>query len=94
MATVQAAGTNYARLTGGVAATVKDRAGFVGKVIVTAAITGSITVYDATAATAGKEVYVSAATPAIGTVVDLGIRCKEGIHVEPGTAGTVVVAFE
>lgn len=94
MATTQAFGTNYERLTGGIAETIKDRPGIVGKIIVTAAITGSITVYDAAAATAGTEVYVSAATPAIGTVVELGLRCKTAIHVVPGTAGTIVVSYE
>jgi hypothetical protein len=95
VAVTQAFGTNYKRLTGGAAAVVKDRGGIVGKVIVTAAITGSITVYDdPAAATGGSEVFVSPATPAVGTVFELGLRCKSGIYVAPGSAGTIIVSFE
>lgn len=94
MPTSQANGLNYAVFTGGVAGAAKDRPGFLGKVVVTANVTGAITIHDNATAASGPILYASAATPTAGTVVDLGVRAKFGIFVTPGSAGTVLVAFE
>lgn len=86
-------GENSAFLTGGAAAAVKDRAGVVATISVTATVTGSITVYDNPSAASGNLVYASAANPTIGTVIQIDFPCRKGIFVTPGSAGSIAVAY-
>jgi len=70
---------------------VKNRPGRIYKLHVQAAVTGSITVYDNTAAS-GQIVYVSPAGPVIGQSFELDIPCRTGIYLS-FTSGTVTVVF-
>lgn len=98
MATTIQSGTQSAlNVTGGAAVLVKDRAGTVGTITVTSAITGAVTVHDLRAATgmaAGNLVWQSAATPAVGSIFVLNFPCRLGIVVTPGSAGAVSVSYE
>lgn len=82
-------------ITGGAAALVKGSAGRLVRLVVTSAITGSVTVNDAatTGTAAASNLVYSAATPAVGTVVYLDWPCANGIVVTPGSAGSVAVSY-
>lgn len=82
-------------ITGGAAVLVKGSAGRLVRLVVTSAITGSVTINDAatTGAAASSNLVYSAATPAVGTVVYLDWPCANGIVVTPGTAGSVSVSY-
>lgn len=87
-------GLDYVQIAaaGGV---VKARSGWLGAVIVVTAISaGAVTIYDNPSAASGTILYQSAATPAAGLVVQLGIRAKFGIFVAPFTGGPINVVFE
>lgn len=73
--------------------TVKNRPGRLFKVIVTVAGSGgNLTIYDNTSAT-GTVLFTIVGTQAVGTIYDLNLPCKVGIHVVPGTGQTVVVSY-
>ena len=78
------------------AAVVKARPGFVGTLIVNAAVTGDLTVHDitTTGAVAAANLVFSVTTPAKGAIYKLDFPCRRGIVVTPGSAGTVAVSFE
>lgn len=85
-------GANYAAFTTSNVA-VKARAGRLAKLVITAAITGSITIYDNPSAASGTILYVSAATPAVGSIIVLDIPAKTGIYLVPGSAGSGLLVY-
>lgn len=85
-------GSDYVAFTT-TAGAVKARAGRLAKIVVTASVTGSITIYDNPTAASGTIVYVSAATPAIGTVIPIDVPFRTGAWCVPGSAGGFNVVF-
>jgi hypothetical protein len=85
-------GADYVPFTT-VAGVVKARAGRLAKIVITATITGSITIYDNPAAASGNVIYVSPATPAVGTVLTIDVPAKTGMWCVPGSAGSFNVVF-
>jgi hypothetical protein len=71
---------------------IKPRAGRLAKIVVTAAVTGNLTIYDNPSAAAGNVLYASPATPGVG-VIPLDIPAKTGIFLVPGSAGAGIVVF-
>lgn len=83
-------GANYAPFTTTNVA-VKARPGRLAKLVVTSAVTGSITIYDNPSAASGTILY-TATTPAVGiTVLDLPAR--SGIYLVPGSAGGGILVY-
>jgi len=70
---------------------VKPRAGRLAKIVVNAAITGSLTLYDNPSAASGTVLYTTT-TPPLG-VIPLDIPAKSGIYLVPGSAGGGIVVF-
>lgn len=91
MVEIAVGGAEREEVTGGVAETVKSGPGWLGRIIVTATLTGTLTCYDNTAASGTKLFEVAA--PTIGTIYDLGVPFNVGLHVVPGTAGTLIVVY-
>lgn len=84
---------NYGIASGGTLAVIKARPGYLGKLSIVAAVTGTLTIYDHASSSSGDVLYAKD-TPAKGEVIDLsGLRAKVGITVVPGTAGTVLISF-
>lgn len=75
------------------AAAVKARAGRLAKIVVTATVTGSITIYDNPSAASGNVIYVSPAAPTAGTVLTVDVPAKTGMWCVPGSAGGFNVVF-
>ena len=73
------------------AGAVKTRAGRLAKVVVTAAVTGSITIYDNPSAASGTVLW-TATTPALG-VTPIDVPAKTGMWCVPGSAGAFNVVF-
>ena len=71
---------------------IKTRPGRLAKIVVTVAVTGTLTIYDNPSAASGTILYVSAATPGVG-VIPLDIPAKTGIFMVPGSAGAGIVVF-
>jgi len=84
-------GADYAPFTTSNVA-VKARAGRIAKIVVTAAITGTLTIYDNPSAASGQILYVSAATPGVG-IIPLDIPARSGIFLVPGSAGAGIVVY-
>jgi hypothetical protein len=84
-------GANYAPFTTSNVA-VKARGGRIAKIVVTAAITGSLTIYDNPSAASGQILYVSAATPGVG-IIPIDIPARSGIFLVPGSAGAGIVVY-
>jgi hypothetical protein len=84
-------GANYAPFTTSNVA-VKTRGGRIAKIVVTAAITGSLTIYDNPSAASGQILYVSAATPGVG-IIPIDIPARSGIFLVPGSAGAGIVVY-
>ena len=83
-------GQTYAAwTTAGIA--VKARAGRIAKLVVTSAVTGSITIYDNPSAASGTVLF-TATTPALGITV-LDIPAKTGIYLVPGSAGGGILVY-
>ena len=83
-------GANYAAFaTTNVA--VKPRAGRVAKLVVTTAVTGSITIYDNPSAASGTVLF-TVTTPAVG-LTNLDIPAKTGIYLVPGSAGAGILVY-
>lgn len=70
---------------------IKAHAGRLAKVVVTTAVTGSLTFYDNPAAASGQVLLVLA-TPAVG-ITPIDIPAKSGIYLVPGSAGAGIVVF-
>jgi len=70
---------------------VKPRAGRVAKLVVTAAVTGSITIYDNPSAASGTVLF-TATTPAVG-ITPIDIPAKTGIYLVPGSAGGGILVY-
>jgi hypothetical protein len=85
-------GANYAGFTT-TAGAAKTRGGRVAKIVVLAAVTGNITIYDNPSAASGPVIFASAANPAIGTVIPIDIPAKFGMWVVPGSAGAFNVVY-
>ena len=83
-------GANYAAFTT-VAVAVKPRAGRVAKLSITAAVSGSITIYDNPSAASGTVLF-TATTPAVG-IISIDIPAKTGIYLVPGSAGGGILVF-
>jgi hypothetical protein len=83
-------GANYAAFTTAPLA-VKPRAGRVAKLSITAAVTGSITIYDNPSAASGTILF-TATTPAVG-IVTIDIPAKTGIYLVPGSAGGGILVY-
>ena len=84
-------GANYAPFaTTSVA--VKPRAGRIAKLVVTSAVTGSITIYDNPSAASGTVLF-TATTPAVG-ITPLDIPAKTGIYLVPGSAGGGLLIYD
>lgn len=66
---------------------------YIGKIITTATVTGSVTLSDSATTASGSPLLFSRATPTAGDIFELNIRCKQGAWVVPGTAGVVVVTW-
>lgn len=84
-------GANYAPFTTTNVA-VKARGGRIAKIVVTAAVTGSLTIYDNPSAASGQILYVSPATPGVG-IIPLDIPARSGIFLVPGSAGAGIVVY-
>jgi len=73
----------------------KAGAGRLGRLHVTANVTGTITIYDNATAASGTILYASPANPTVGTVTDLGgLRAKYGVWVVPGSAGSFLLTYD
>jgi hypothetical protein len=83
-------GANYAAFTTTNVA-VKPRAGRLAKLVVTSAVTGSVTIYDNPSAASGNVLY-TVTTPAVGITV-LDIPAKSGIYLVPGSAGAGILVY-
>ena len=84
-------GANYAPFaTTNVA--VKPLAGRIAKLVVTSAVTGSITIYDNPSAASGTVLF-TATTPAVG-ITPLDIPAKTGIYLVPGSAGGGLLIYD
>lgn len=70
---------------------IKPRAGRLTKVVVTAAVTGSLTFYDNPSAASGTVLY-TVTTPAVG-ITPVDVPAKTGIFLVPGSAGAGIVVF-
>lgn len=71
-----------------VAAAAKATPGVLARVVITATLTGSITVNDNASAASGNLLWVSPAAPTIGQIFDIMIPAVNGIFVTPGSAGS------
>jgi len=83
-------GANYAPFTTSNVA-VKARGGRLAKLVVTSAVTGSITIYDNPSAASGNVLF-TATTPAVGITV-LDIPARSGIYLVPGSAGGGILVY-
>lgn len=85
---------SYVSVTQAVAATVKTGPAGLFGLIVTASTSGTVTVYDNTAASG--TVLFTKTTLAVGEVIHfggLGIAAKNGLHVVVGGTGTVNILY-
>ena len=85
---------SYANVTQAAAATVKTGPAGLFGIIITASTSGTITVYDNTAASG--TVLFTKTTLAVGEVIQfggLGIAAKNGLHVVVGGTGTVNILY-
>ena len=85
---------SYANITQAAAATVKTGPAGLFGIIVTASTSGTVTVYDNTAASG--TVLFTKTTLAVGEVIHfggLGIAAKNGLHVVVGGTGTVNILY-
>lgn len=85
---------SYANVTQAAAATVKTGPAGLFGIIVTASTSGTVTVYDNTAASG--TVLFTKTTLAVGEVIHfggLGIAAKNGLHVVVGGTGTVNILY-
>jgi hypothetical protein len=85
---------SYANVTQAAAATVKTGPAGLFGLIVTASTSGTVTVYDNTAASG--TVLFTKTTLAVGEVIHfggLGIAAKNGLHVVVGGTGTVNILY-
>jgi hypothetical protein len=71
---------------------VKTGAGRACRLVVTAAVTGSVTLYDNTAGS-GQAIWVSPANPAIGTSVQIDVPFRTGLYCTPGSAGAGIIVY-
>lgn len=95
MATSTTRGDDYAVFAVSTSGAAKARPGYLQKIVVNGALTGTVTVHDNPSAASGDVLYASAAGPAAGTVIDLGIKAKRGIFVTVGAGtGPVLVSFD
>jgi hypothetical protein len=85
-------GQTYAVFTT-VAGVVKPRGGRLAKIVVTATLTGSVTIYDNPSAASGNIIYVSAANPTVGTVLPIDVPARSGMWCVPGSAGGFNVVY-
>ena len=85
-------GQTYAVFTT-TAGVVKPRPGRLAKIVVTAAVTGSITIYDNPSAASGNVIYVSPAAPTLGTILVIDVPARTGMWCVPGTAGGFNVVY-
>ena len=85
---------SYANVTQAAATTVKTGPAGLFGIIVTASTSGTVTVYDNTAASG--TVLFTKTTLAVGEVIQfggLGIAAKKGLHVVVGGTGTVNILY-
>lgn len=85
---------SYANVTQAAAATVKTGPAGLFGIIVTASTSGTVTIYDNTAASG--TVLFTKTTLAVGEVIHfggLGIAAKNGLHVVVGGTGTVNILY-
>jgi hypothetical protein len=85
-------GQNYAPFTT-TAGAAKARPGHLVQIVVTSAVTGSITIYDNPSAASGNILYISPAAPTAGQVLPIGMPARSGMWVVPGTAGGFNVVY-
>jgi len=71
---------------------VKAKPGRIAKIVVTVAVTGSLTIYDNPSAASGQILYVSAATPGVG-IIPIDIPARSGIFLVPGSAGAGIIVY-
>jgi hypothetical protein len=86
-------GEYYRVFTAGAAGAAKPEPGWLSRVIVTATLTGTLTIYDNPTTAAGNVLF-TIATPAAGAIYDIRIPATRGIWVVPGSAGTVNVVYD
>ena len=85
---------SYASVTQAASATIKTGPAGLFGIIVTASTSGTVTVYDNTAASG--TVLFTKTTLAVGEVIQfggLGIAAKNGLHVVVGGTGTVNILY-
>jgi hypothetical protein len=70
---------------------IKARPGRIAKLVVTTAVTGSVTIYDNPSAASGTVLF-TATTPALGITV-LDIPARTGIYLVPGSAGAGILVY-
>ena len=87
-------GSNTTIFVANTPAAVKVGSGFLHRIIITATLTGSITVNDNAAAAAGPLLFTSAAAPAVGTIIEVNVPFTLGAWLVPGTAGTCVAVYD
>ena len=75
------------------AGVVKARGGRLAKVVVTATVTGSITIYDNPSAASGNVIFVSPSAPTVGTEFVIDVPARTGMWCVPGSAGSFNVVF-
>jgi len=84
-------GSDYAPFTtAGVA--IKTRGGRLARVVITATVTGNITIYDNPAAGSGQVLFAAAAPTAPNSFL-VDVPARTGIYCVPGSAGAGLVVF-
>lgn len=76
--------------TAGVA--IKARPGRLARVIITATVTGNVTIYDNPSAASGQILFQAAAPTAPNSFL-VDVSAKTGIYCAPGSAGAGLVSF-
>jgi hypothetical protein len=71
---------------------VKARGGRLARVIITASVTGNVTIYDNPSAAAGQILFQAVAPTAPNSFL-VDISAKTGIYCAPGSAGAGLVTF-
>jgi hypothetical protein len=71
---------------------IKPRGGRLARVIITAAVTGNVTIYDNPSAASGQILFQAVAPTAPNSFL-VDVSAKTGIYCAPGSAGAGLVTF-
>lgn len=86
---------NHTELVANTPAAIGPGAGVrIRKIVITATLTGTLTVSDSNTTASSTPLVLAATTPALGTIFELNLRMKNGCWVVPGSAGTCSVYWD